>query len=773
MSGMKKEWEDKISNNIDGYERLLKELSEIEFKEVNKVFFNNYPNGPATLFNNIKQGYERHVRNGSWGYVRYRDVVIMIAAHRKIYSKVAIEMYGKKWGTKEFSKEFLIESRKYKGVKKYDNEFIGNETEDFSDIEQHTYENQRVVEYVNNDLGVNDMTEKSTSTKAAEAPYLGERMSIDNIEYTDNNLIISPVGSGKTYYMLKQVARDLPGKKLLLVSIVALKDSVMKEDGTYDTKEAQKARRNQLDITDENVYVMTYSEFGSKMMFHRNYEDSFANEFDVIFCDEIHSLFQYYMTHRTPALYEALTFIYDKHNDKKIFQFTATIDKIEEFMELTKDKNFLDRVNIVDYSKEEDIRKYESDRVVEYVGEDGLVDVVSGFTGIKTTGKKILIFNERIDGMKRIEELLEKKGLRAISLWSVNNRDCPMNEEQLKVREQLLNDGKFSEDFDVLIINEAMREGWNLRDERFQHVILNTTDKTNRVQALGRCRFNTTVVYVRVEGELDSLDVRIMRRELTTGAVHSVLGMELSKEDKNNLVEKLNILNERGVQVKWPTIKKTLVKSGYEVEDDVKRVDGKAIRFSIITKTGETAESTEKAEVAEVKVEEKSNGMATELYEGFGKSEYAKVQFIKNLSKVGFDNVNREFLDSYLNKGSSIAFSNIKSAYGKLVDINWTERKIVDITYMLARDSRTFSARNYINYGKEYDNKVQDVDYKLKVLSVRAMYEPRYLSQYESYKADKLAEKASYDEMLIKEANISMTNALNNLSNNIRSAIRQ
>lgn len=212
--------------------------------------------------------------------------------------------------------------------------------------------------------------------------------------------------------------------------------------------------------------------------------------------------------------------------------------------------------------------------------------------GLKKEGKKIVIFTEKIKEMNRTVEVLKAQGFRAISLWSVNNEENPMTEEQLRVREKAINENVIDENYDVLIINGAMREGWELKDESIECVIVNSLDETNIIQARGRVRKDILFFFHRAIGVKYSLDLRILRRVEGSGLLKSYSGRPLDTAEKDHLCKLLNIRREdNGKLVKWSGIKKALIECGYIIND--KRVvneEGRRISVTEIVMKEKTTE---------------------------------------------------------------------------------------------------------------------------------------------------------------------------------------
>lgn len=399
--------------------------------------------------------------------------------------------------------------------------------------------------------------------------YLEEIIRRDNVEFGKNNLIISPVGSGKTHF-IKNYLHSENEKAAMLVSTTSLKDSLYFEGGYHTTAEASQANSG-------SIHLMTYSEFGSLIAF----DDSSFEDYTMFYCDEIHSLFDFFSYGKDYKLTAAIKYLIKEHDNKDIYYFTATIEKIEDFKNRTY-KGVFDNMKTYDYREEKSIVRYTSMFKEEFVDIHGMMEVIDMLEDFGSNGEKGIIFNERIDGMKNIEELLIAKGYKVATVWSINNSKHEMNEEQLSVRKTLLEEGIIPDPYDFIIINGAMREGWNLLDENVELALLNTLDHTNVVQALGRIRKNIAMFAVRVRGEA-SVEVRVMRRNESLRIIEGLLGKQLTTEDKNKVAKDFGIRRDNGSLIKWDTISKTIINNGYNVDNKTIRKDGKQFRVSIIT----------------------------------------------------------------------------------------------------------------------------------------------------------------------------------------------
>lgn len=271
-----------------------------------------------------------------------------------------------------------------------------------------------------------------------------------------------------------------------------------------------------------------------------------------------------------------------KIKNVKVFYFTATIGKINQFMEKNL-KTLMSNVNVVNYLKEKSIVSHDNAIRYNFHDTSGIMDLISKLDGFTRLGNKGLIFSEKISGMKEIYKLLNRIGHKVIMIWSTNNKKYPMTKEQLRVRKIMLETGMIPDEYDFVIINGAMREGWNLIDERVQLVILNTTDETNKTQARGRIR-NDIFILAEKNKINTPLGERIMEREKAKRAIGSRLNKPLTTKMKDDIAEELFIKDESNRLVKWNTIKATILKNGYTVEEKRIVEDGKQIRVSVVRK---------------------------------------------------------------------------------------------------------------------------------------------------------------------------------------------
>ena len=83
--------------------------------------------------------------------------------------------------------------------------------------------------------------------------YLSEIMENIELSQDKNNLILAPIGSGKTHYALEVLMNDKTKKYLYLCDNSNLKNQMLNEKTTYSTK-----RDSYFYKFAPNILVMTY-----------------------------------------------------------------------------------------------------------------------------------------------------------------------------------------------------------------------------------------------------------------------------------------------------------------------------------------------------------------------------------------------------------------------------------------------------------------------------------------------------------------------------------
>lgn len=88
-----------------------------------------------------------------------------------------------------------------------------------------------------------------------------------------------------------------------------------------------------------------------------------------------------------------------------------------------------------------------------------------------------------IEPNRGIVEAARDRGFKAIEIHSPNNLDKPMTEDQLRVYNSIIATGMIPYEYDFVVVNKALARGININDRRFDTVIIDSYDATDRIQA--------------------------------------------------------------------------------------------------------------------------------------------------------------------------------------------------------------------------------------------------------------------------------------------------
>lgn len=401
--------------------------------------------------------------------------------------------------------------------------------------------------------------------------YLAEIIKEEKPRFLSNTLILAPVGSGKTTLM-KQLLDKKSKRSIMLVSNTALKDAVSPKEDKFREILGNRTYTSQNERVygdgEHKIHVMSYAEFGKRIEIHND----ILEDVSQIFCDEIHSLTEYYSYSRSNYLSHAIKYLLGQHSGKQIFYFTATDEHLINF-EKSRPGAFRYIVEY-DYRNHKDIRQYMALAQYKVRNMDEIrVHLVARHKTFRYFNYKCLAFSKTIEGEKKLEQIAAEEGFKPITLWSINNEEHALDEEQLRVRDHLLKKGYIPEPYNFLIINSSMQEGWDLKDSSVRLAILNTTNETEKIQALGRLRGDTEVLIYKVKENEQSDDF--------IDLPDKYYEEKLTNEEKSKLCEEINEKLD-GKTMRWPTVKRLLENQGYNIEDGKGIINGKQKRYSKI-----------------------------------------------------------------------------------------------------------------------------------------------------------------------------------------------
>ena len=388
----------------------------------------------------------------------------------------------------------------------------------------------------------------------ANSVYLADYIIMHHYNIRQNTFIISPTGSGKTYYILDVLT---PGHKCLyLCDNNNLKRSVLKHPNTVEYGVLNASA---------DVEVMTYKQFGKETIYRTR---DFINEYDYVIADEVHNLIDYSKFSNDTDLTRAIDALVQNYENTKIVFFTATpyyLDCIKKDYPY-----FLNNFKVWDFSKVKEIKRYTNKRRAYISSMYQIKFVLEEYKeAFMYNNWKCLIYTPKVTDMHKIEEIVIEKGLNPILIWSTSRTEEPMNNEQLITNAQLIETGYLREPYNVLIINRATETGVNIYDEDMNLVIVNTVNVTQQIQVRGRVRHDIDLIVLK--------DKDMTKVAKTTIIPPELLDVQLSKQTLEQFIKDYGLKDTK--KKEFITVNKflSLIKDEYEVTKKKIRIDGKQV----------------------------------------------------------------------------------------------------------------------------------------------------------------------------------------------------
>lgn len=367
--------------------------------------------------------------------------------------------------------------------------------------------------------------------------FLTDLLDVSQFELGKFNIIVAPCGCGKTTCAIDKIAAlaSQPHKALYLIDTrngferLAQEGKLMKPYLWYDEAINEKCLLNYPD----KVVVATYARFGMWVETYPN----FADNFEIIICDEAHNLVQFATFSPEPnpasrardAICRAVCV-----GKTKVIAITATPDFLRK-LQCPKKGIFIANNDKLYHYSEEKIIRYASIKQV-------LAEIPSGKVGG--------LYVARIEQMKTFEALARSCGRKPICVWSLSNSKHPMNAEQIRAQKYVLENEEVPPEYDLFIFNASSETALNIRSHT-DYFISHNSENTHITQARGRFRSDIETLYI-----LDTKNGRFSVPE-------KYLNHPLFKEEKDALRAELDIKNDKGRLIPWKKFSQRLTDNGY------------------------------------------------------------------------------------------------------------------------------------------------------------------------------------------------------------------
>lgn len=399
------------------------------------------------------------------------------------------------------------------------------------------------------------------------------------------NILDCGIRTGKTYwavYNLKRFTRDGNLNRILfLVDTNTLKNSIINEyEGVCCNADDWWEARHTWGEQKNEIGVMCYQALGMRAM---RGELDFLDEIDCICWDECDSIFDFAAQAfakarktdfaREDTTNEEILAIIQKYSSKKEYMPLILLGEWERIVNCG-------RIMCIGLSATPERARLYYQSLVSSVNTGKLqvsyrqaADIY--FTDLRAhilqltpvPGRGYWCFSPWIQENKATVELANSLGFNAIELHSRSNEDEPMTVEQKRVASIVETTGLVPIEYNFVVVNKAFERGFNIRDQRFNQIIVNTLNAEEREQC-ARMIFPYT---------------RAMR--IAVGEVpNTFLDRWLLVEECRELARQMNVREEgQGRAMSWNKLKGFLVQSGYKIEEQRKRIDGKRQQCYYIT----------------------------------------------------------------------------------------------------------------------------------------------------------------------------------------------
>lgn len=403
--------------------------------------------------------------------------------------------------------------------------------------------------------------------------FISDAIIYESFQLGKLNLIEAPCGSGKSTAALETIPKYLnikPNRCLILVNSRAAAESFVASGLAINDYYGNEKYMDSFHSIKKPT-VMTYAYFGA----HYKKNDFSLDFYDYIVCDEIHTLNTYIAMARsklykqypnalpwevndmlqvTCSNYIAIETIEAAIKNKTIWVFALTATPRQLFKSDLNKLGVL--VNEVKFSQK--LHAYDIFCKFEYA------EIEPILRAIIPENRKRLFYFHTIKELKKYKQILLDCGRAAEAIWSIENNE-KMDAHELTTRDYVIQEHRFPEDVQDLLINSAYDTSLTIKDELVKEAYMHTSSEDVRRQGVGRLRQDLEIV-----GYYNKDLKRNRRKQEAEGLLcdaialnipECFIGIKLYSEDKENLIKAISFPK------KWPSLKKSLLNNGYKITD--------------------------------------------------------------------------------------------------------------------------------------------------------------------------------------------------------------
>ena len=408
----------------------------------------------------------------------------------------------------------------------------------------------------------------------------------------DYNILDCGIRTGKTYWAvnnLAQFTRDGNLHRILfLVDTSALKQQLLTQygDSCVEADDLWETGRKLWSEQDINkIGVMCYQRLGMKFI---KQDTDFLKQIDVICWDQCDSIFDF----ATQAFIKARKTDFARKNvsNAQVLSVIQTHSTKKEYMPLILLGAWQHIIQLgqimcigLSASPQRAYAYYKSLVSASYQGKlemgyraatdiyfCNIVQHINQLTPELNRG--YWCYSPLIQPNQELVKAANARGFKAIELHSLQNEQKPMDEQQRRVYNIIVTTGLVPLQYDFVIVNKALARGITIIDKRFDHVIIDSVNQVDRIQAARQ-----TFQYQRhLKVLAPQIPAQYMNTWLTLEKCRQLAAYmnvpEISKDNHN-----INRV------MTWNRLKEYLPVIGYKIQSKRKRINGKQIQCYYIT----------------------------------------------------------------------------------------------------------------------------------------------------------------------------------------------
>lgn len=398
----------------------------------------------------------------------------------------------------------------------------------------------------------------------------------------DYNILDCGIRTGKTYWAinnLKQFTHDGQLNRILfLVDTNALKEQIIQQyNDSCTNADMFWESPNLWGESVNKIGVMCYQALGLRAIRDNL---SFLENIDVICWDECDSVFDF----ATQAFVKARKTDFARRNvsNMEVLSIIQSFSTKKEYMPLVvlgEWQKLIEEGRIMciglSASPERAYTYYKSLVSASYQGKLEVGYRIANdiyFTNIiqhvnelqPELNKGYWCFSPFIEPNQKLVEAARARGFNAIELHSPNNTEKPMTDEQMRVYNMVVATGMVPPEYDFVIVNKALARGITIVDQRFNHLIIDSVNQVDRIQAARQ-----TFQYQR--------HLKVFAPQIPEEYLNTWITVEQCRDLAEYMnvpeLDKSNKNNSRTMT--WNRLKEYLPSLGYTVEGKRKRMNGK------------------------------------------------------------------------------------------------------------------------------------------------------------------------------------------------------